>query len=53
MENKNINQGRDFTPKQNQKKGFAEKVGEKMEQLGDKFSRKVDNTKEHFRDSQR
>lgn len=52
MDNKKVNQGRDFSQKQEPKKGFGDKIGEKLERLGDKISRKGEST-ENPRDSQR
>jgi hypothetical protein len=52
MDNKNVNQNRDFSQKQEPKKGFGQKIGDKMQRLGDKFSRK-DERSENSRDSQR
>jgi hypothetical protein len=50
MDNKNVNQNRDFSQGKEPKKGQT--IGEKLERLGDRISRKGENT-EHTRDSQR
>ena len=50
MDNKNVNRNRDFSQNQEPKKGQT--IGEKLERLGDKISRKGESA-ENPRDSQR
>lgn len=50
MENKNVNRNRDFSQSKEPKKGQT--IGEKLERLGDRLSRKEADTN-NSRDSQR
>lgn len=53
MDNKNVNQNRDFNKNTQQPKdSFSKKLGDKMERLGEKISRKGDEI-EHSQDSKR
>lgn len=50
MDNKNVNQNRDFTQGKEPKK--TQTIGEKLERLGNKMARKNEGA-EHPRESQR